>query len=113
VTWLPLMELWQLAYFVAVVEEANFTPGRRAVARGPARGERTDPAVGARVRARTSGPEWTDRARHRDGGAVLPSARAALAAVEGARLAVDELAGLVRGHFALGMITSRCYETVP
>jgi DNA-binding transcriptional LysR family regulator len=40
------------------------------------------------------------------GAAVLPYARAALQAVAGARLAVEELAGLVRGHVAVGMVTS-------
>jgi DNA-binding transcriptional LysR family regulator len=40
------------------------------------------------------------------GAAVLPYARAALAAVEGARLAVDELTGLLRGHVAVGTVTS-------
>jgi DNA-binding transcriptional LysR family regulator len=33
-----------------------------------------------------------------------------LAAVEGARLAVDEMAGLVRGRVALGMITSHIFD---
>jgi DNA-binding transcriptional LysR family regulator len=40
------------------------------------------------------------------GAAVLPYARAALAAVDGARLAVDELAGLLRGRVAVGTVTS-------
>lgn len=40
------------------------------------------------------------------GAAVLPYARAALCAVAGARLAVDELTGLVRGHVAVGTVTS-------
>lgn len=44
------------------------------------------------------------------GAAVLPYARAALAAVEGARLAVDELTGLVRGRVAFGMITSHTFD---
>jgi DNA-binding transcriptional LysR family regulator len=40
------------------------------------------------------------------GAAVLPYARAALAAVDGARLAVSELTGLLRGRAALGTVTS-------
>jgi DNA-binding transcriptional LysR family regulator len=40
------------------------------------------------------------------GAAVLVYARAALAAVAGARRAVDELTGLLRGHVAVGMVTS-------
>jgi len=38
--------------------------------------------------------------------AVLPYARAALAAVAGARQAVDELTGLLRGHVTIGTLTS-------
>jgi DNA-binding transcriptional LysR family regulator len=40
------------------------------------------------------------------GTAILPYARAALKAVAGARLAIDELTGLVHGHGAVGMVTS-------
>ena len=40
------------------------------------------------------------------GEAVLPFARAALAAVDGARLTVSELTGLLRGRAALGTVTS-------
>jgi DNA-binding transcriptional LysR family regulator len=39
------------------------------------------------------------------GAAVLPFARAALDAVASARLAVDELAGLVRGQVTVGMVS--------
>ena len=39
------------------------------------------------------------------GSAVLPFARGALDAVANARLAVDELAGLVRGQVAVGMVS--------
>ena len=42
----------------------------------------------------------------RVGAAVLPYARAALEAVAGARLAVDELTGLLRGHVKVGMLTA-------
>jgi DNA-binding transcriptional LysR family regulator len=44
------------------------------------------------------------------GAAVLPHAQAALAAVEGARLAVDELTGLLRGHVAVGTVTSHTVD---
>ena len=40
------------------------------------------------------------------GAAVLPRARAALDEVAGIRLVVDELSGLVRGHVAVGTVTS-------
>jgi DNA-binding transcriptional LysR family regulator len=104
------MELRQLAYFVAVVEEANFT-------RAAARLHVAQPGVSAQIRQleREFGHELLDRSGRtvrvtEMGAAVLPYARAALAAVEGARLAVDELAGLVRGHVALGMITSHNFD---
>ncbi|TCO55066.1 LysR family transcriptional regulator [Actinocrispum wychmicini] len=104
------MELRQLAYFVAVVDEANFT-------RAAARMHVAQPGVSAQIRQleRELGHELLDRGGRsvqvtEVGAAVLPFARAALAAVEGARLAVDELAGLVRGHVALGMITSHAFD---
>jgi DNA-binding transcriptional LysR family regulator len=40
------------------------------------------------------------------GAAVLPHARAALAAAAGVRQAVDELTGLVHGHVSVGMVTA-------
>src|SRR5437016_2911419 len=100
------MELRQLEYFVAVAEEANFTraAGRLHVAQ---------PGVSAQIRRleRELGEELLDRSeravRVTDvGAAVLGYARAALAAVDGARRAVDELTGLVRGHVAVGTVTS-------
>lgn len=104
------MELRQLEYFVAVVEEANFT-------RAAARVHVAQPGVSAQIRRleREFGHELLDRSGRavrptEVGAAVLPYARAALAAVEGARLAADELAGLVRGHLAVGMITSHTVD---
>ncbi|WP_410669626.1 LysR family transcriptional regulator [Amycolatopsis sp. cmx-4-68] len=100
------MELHQLAYFVAVAEEGNFTraAGRLHVAQ---------PGVSAQVKRleRELGQELLDRSgrtvRLTDvGAAALPHARAALAAVKGVREAVDELAGLVRGQVAIGAVTS-------
>lgn len=40
------------------------------------------------------------------GAAVLPYARAALNAVGGIRLAIEEMSGLVRGHLSVGMVSS-------
>ncbi len=100
------MELHQLAYFVAVAEEGNFT-------RAAERLHVAQPGVSAQVRRleRELGQELLDRSgrtvRLTDvGAAALPHARAALAAVQGVREAVDELAGLVRGQVAIGAVTS-------
>jgi DNA-binding transcriptional LysR family regulator len=100
------MELRQLEYFVAVAEERNFT-------RAAEKAHVAQPGVSAQIRRleRELGQELFDRSGRtvrltEAGEAVLPYARAALAAVEGARLAVDELAGLLRGHVAVGTVTS-------
>ncbi|MQY05356.1 LysR family transcriptional regulator [Actinomadura macrotermitis] len=107
------MELRQLRYFVTVVEEANFT-------RAAERLLVAQPGVSAQIRQleKEFGQELLDRSGRRvrpteAGAVVLPFARAALAAVEGARLAVDELAGLVRGRVAVGMVTSMPARTLP
>ncbi len=104
------MELRQLAYFVAVVEEANFT-------RAAARMHVAQPGVSAQIRLleKEFGQELLDRSGRavrltEMGAAVLPFAKAALSAVEGARLAVDELTGLIRGHVAIGMVTSHNFD---
>ncbi|MCP2164194.1 LysR family transcriptional regulator [Goodfellowiella coeruleoviolacea] len=100
------MELRQLEYFVAVVEEASFT-------RAAQRVHVAQPGVSAQIRRleRELGQELLDRSGRsvrltEAGAAVLPHARAALAAVASARLAVDELTGLVRGRVAVGTVTS-------
>lgn len=100
------MELRQLEYFVAVAEEANFT-------KAAAKVHVSQPGVSAQIRQleRELGQALLDRSgrtvRLTDvGAAVLPYARAALGAVAGARLAVDELTGLIRGRVAVGMVTS-------
>lgn len=100
------MELRQLEYFVAVAEERNFT-------RAAERTHVAQPGVSAQIRRleRELGQELFDRSGRsvrltEAGAAVLPYARAALAAVEGARFAVDELTGLLRGHVAVGTVTS-------
>ncbi len=100
------MELRQLEYFVAVAEEANFT-------RAAARVHVAQPGVSAQIRRleRELGQELLDRSSRgvrltASGAAVLPHARTALAAVSAARLAVDELTGLLRGHVTIGTVTS-------
>lgn len=101
-----VMELRQLEYFVAVAEEANFTKAANRV-------HVAQPGVSAQIRRLELelGQPLFDRSGRRVrltkvGAAVLPYARAALDAVAGARLAVNDLAGLMRGRVAIGMVTS-------
>jgi len=101
-----VMELRQLAYFVAVAEEGNFT-------RAAATVHVAQPGVSAQIRhlERELGQDLLDRTGRSvrvtaAGAAVLPYARAALAAVAGARQAVEELTGLLRGHVTIGTLTS-------
>ncbi|MET7425801.1 LysR substrate-binding domain-containing protein [Dactylosporangium sp. NPDC005555] len=100
------MELHQLVYLVAVAEEASFT-------RAAARLRVAQPGVSAQVRKleRELGQDLLDRSGREvrltaAGAAVLPYARAALDAVEGARRTAAELAGLTRGRVAIGTVTS-------
>lgn len=100
------MELRQLAYVVAVAEEGSFT-------RGAAREHVTQPGVSAQVRRLEAelGQALFDRGAGTvtltaAGEAVLPFARAALAGAAGVRTAIDELAGLIRGHVAVGVVAS-------
>ncbi|MEO8423747.1 MAG: LysR family transcriptional regulator [Actinomycetota bacterium] len=100
------MEVRQLEYFVAVVEEANFT-------RAAERVRVSQSGVSAQIRRleRELGQTLLDRSERivrvtGAGATILPYARAALAAIAGARQAADELAGLVRGHVAVGMATA-------
>ncbi|MBB4663094.1 LysR family transcriptional regulator [Conexibacter arvalis] len=100
------MELRHLQYFVAVVEERSFT-------RAAERLHVAQSGVSAQVRQleRELGQTLLDRSartvRVTDvGAAVLPYARAALAAAAGVREVVDEHVGLLRGRVALGMVTS-------
>src|ERR1700728_2194821 len=100
------MELRQLEYFVAVVEEANFT-------RAAERLHVAQPGVSARIRQleRELGAPLLDRSARavrltEAGAAVLPHARAALHAAASARVAVDELAGLLRGHISVGAVAA-------
>ena len=98
------MELRQLEYLVAVVDEGGFT-------RAAQRVHVTQPGISAQVRRleRELGAELVDRTGRAvrptaAGEAVLPYARAALAAAEGARRAVEELGGLMRGRVVLGTV---------
>jgi DNA-binding transcriptional LysR family regulator len=107
------MELRQLEYFVAVAEERNFT-------RAAAKLHVSQPGVSAQIRQleRELGQELLDRSGRvteltEAGEAVLPFARAALSAVAGARLAVDELSGLLRGHVAVGMVVQVASLDIP
>ncbi|HEY9367388.1 LysR family transcriptional regulator [Streptomyces sp.] len=99
------MELRRLQYFVAVVEEGGFT-------RAAARLHLSQPGLSAQIRQleKDLGQPLLDRSGRtvtptEVGRAVLPYARAALAAVEGARQAVDEYTGLLRGRVTLGVVS--------
>jgi DNA-binding transcriptional LysR family regulator len=99
------MDLKWLRSFVVVAEEASFT-------RAASRVHVAQPGVSAQVRRLESelGQQLLDRSGRsvrltEVGSAVLPFARAALDAVANARLAVDELAGLVRGQVTVGMVS--------
>ena len=107
------MELRQLEYFVAVAEEGTFTGAAAKV-------HVAQPGVSAQIRRleRELGHALLDRSGRTVrltsvGAAVLPYARAALDAVAGARLAVDELTGLMRGRVAVGMVTSCASVDLP
>jgi DNA-binding transcriptional LysR family regulator len=100
------VELHQLAYFVAVAEERSFT-------RGAARVHVVQSAVSAAIGRleRELGGALFDRAGRRialtdAGAALLPAARAALAAAQAARDAVDEVHGGLRGVVTVGTMLS-------
>lgn len=99
------MEMRQLEYFVAIVEEGGFT-------RAALREHVAQPAVSAQIRRleRMVGqPLFIRTSREvrltRAGEALLPHARAALAAVRDGRAAIDDVAGLLRGSVAIGTVT--------
>jgi DNA-binding transcriptional LysR family regulator len=105
------MDLRQLEYFVAVHETANFT-------RAAERVHISQSGVSSQIRQleRELGQPLFDRSGKTvlltdAGAAVLPHARAALAATDAIRQAVDELTGLVHGHVSVGMVTA-CSVTV-
>lgn len=99
------MELRQLRYFVAVVEDGGFT-------RAAARLHLAQPGLSAQIAQleRELGQPLLDRsgrsvAPTEVGRAVLPYARAALAAVDGVRQTVDEFTGLLRGRVRFGLVS--------
>ncbi|MBO0832275.1 MAG: LysR family transcriptional regulator [Actinobacteria bacterium] len=100
------MELHQLAYLVAVADAQSFTKAAEKLLV-------SQPGVSAQIRRleREFGEELLDRSGRSVrptavGAAVLPYARAALTAVDGARLVVSEMTGLLRGRAAIGTVTS-------
>lgn len=100
------MELHQLEYFVHVAETGNFT-------RAAARAHVSQPGVSAQIRRleREVGEALFDRTQRtitltESGTALLPYARAALAAVAEGQQAVDEIRGLVRGSVRVGMMAN-------
>lgn len=101
-----VMELRQLEYFVAVADEASFT-------RAAEKLHVAQPGVSAQIRQleRELGQDLFDRSGRtvrvtEIGAAVLGYAREALGAASGARLAVDEFSGLIRGRVAVGMVVA-------
>src|ERR1700739_2530235 len=101
------MELRQLATFVAVAEEGSFT-------RAADRLHVVQSAVSAGVRKLEDelATSLCDRSTHHvkltdSGRALLPAARATLAAAQAARDAVDEARGGLRGGVVLGTVTAQ------
>lgn len=99
------MELRQLEYFVAVVEERSFT-------RAAQRERVAQPAVSAqiqRLERQVGLPLLTRSSRDvrltQAGAALLPHAVAALTSIRNAQAAVDEIANLIRGAVAIGTVT--------
>lgn len=106
------MELRQLATFVAVAEEGSFT-------RAADRLHVVQSAVSAGVRnlEKEFGVTLFDRSTHRveltdAGRALLPEARATLAAAQAARDAVDEARGGLRGKVLLGTMQAQGMRAV-
>jgi DNA-binding transcriptional LysR family regulator len=100
------MELRQLEYLVAVAEECSFT-------RAAARVRVAQPAVSAQIGRleRELGQQLLDRTGREVtttavGAAVLPYARAALAATRSVRETVDELSQLTTGSVRLGTVNA-------
>ncbi|MFD9613210.1 LysR family transcriptional regulator [Streptomyces sp. NPDC059083] len=99
------MELRQLRYFVSVVDEGGFT-------RAATRLHLAQPGLSAQIRQleRELGQPLLDRSGRsvtptEVGRAVLPFARAALAAADAVRETVDAYTGLLRGRVTLGLVS--------
>ncbi|MEU7555106.1 LysR family transcriptional regulator [Streptomyces sp. NPDC044571] len=99
------MELRQLRYFVTVVDEGGFT-------RAAARLHLAQPGLSARIRQleKELGQPVLDRSARsvtltEVGRAVLPYARAALAAADAVQQTVDSYTGLLRGRVTLGLVS--------
>ncbi len=99
------MELRQLAYFVAVAEEANFT-------RAAARVHISQSGISAQIRQleRELGAELIDRSSRVAtltvaGEAALAHAKVALAAARATSEAVGDVTGAIRGRLRIGMVS--------
>lgn len=106
------VELRQLATFVAVAEEGSFT-------RASDRLHVVQSAVSAGVRGLENelGVSLFDRTTHRveltdAGEALLPEARATLAAAAAAREAVDQVRGGLRGTVVLGTMQAQAMRRI-
>jgi DNA-binding transcriptional LysR family regulator len=106
------MELRHLATFVAVADEGSFT-------RASERLHIVQSAVSAGVRTleRELGTALFDRTTHQveltdAGHALLPEARATLAAARAAREAVDQVRGGLRGTVTLGIMQADALGTI-
>jgi DNA-binding transcriptional LysR family regulator len=109
------MDLRQLSYFVAVAEDGQFT-------RAANRVSVAQPAVSAQIRRLER--ELGEQLLHRDrravtltaaGEALLPHARAALAAAERGRDTIASLRGMLRGRLRVGVagpVDNRLAETL-
>ncbi len=100
------MDLRQLEYFVAVAEEANFTRAAERVhisqSGVSAQLRRLEEELGATLIERNGRTSSLTAA----GEAALGPARAALAAADDVRLAVDDVNELLRGELVIGMVVA-------
>src|SRR6185312_6595216 len=103
-----LMQLQQLAYFVAVAQEGSFT-------RAAERANVAQPSLSQQIKALEAdlGAQLVHRARGKvgltaAGETLLPIARRMLADAETARREIRELEALGRGRVRLGATPSLC-----